>query len=83
MSQYQKNQTQEIKFEIVEHIGILSAPKSGYQMELNYVSWNNREPKFDIRAWDETHQKMNKGITLTEEELKNLSILIQTINNKL
>jgi hypothetical protein len=29
-----------------------------------------KEAKEDIRDWDETHEKMGKGVTLTKEELK-------------
>ena len=34
----------------------------------NLVSWNGREPKYDLRDWSENHEKMGKGITLSEEE---------------
>mgnify|MGYP002541120729 CR=1 FL=1 len=57
-----------IKFEIIEKVGVLSESKNGWKKELNLVSWNGREPKYDIRDWSEDHQKMGKGITLTEEE---------------
>lgn len=33
---------------------------------------NDKEPKFDLRDWHAEHKKMGKGITLTNEELKNL-----------
>ena len=28
---------------------------------MNLVSWNDRAAKFDIREWDEDHEKMKKG----------------------
>ena len=62
----------EIKFEIIKNIGVLSESSKGWTKELNLVSWNNREPKYDLRDWDPDHQKMGKGATLTEEELKKL-----------
>lgn len=61
-----------IEFEIMEHIATLSKNDSGWQKELNLVSWNKRAPKFDLRDWSEDHTKMGKGITLTNEELNNL-----------
>jgi len=61
-----------IKFEIVEHIAVLSESKSGWTTELNKVKWNDRDPKFDIRPWDPEHKRMGKGITLTNEELAKL-----------
>lgn len=62
----------DIKFEIKQTIGVLSESKKGWKKELNLVSWNDKEPKFDLRDWDAEHKKMGKGITLTNEELKNL-----------
>ena len=59
----------EIKYEIVEKIGVLSTTDKGWSKELNLVSWNDREPKYDLRDWNENHDKMGKGITLTKEEL--------------
>lgn len=57
-----------IKYEIVEQLGVLSESDKGWKKELNLISWNDREPKYDLRDWSEDHQKMGKGITLTEEE---------------
>ena len=62
----------EIKFEIKDSIGVLSESAKGWTKELNLVSWNDREPKYDIREWDPEHNKMGKGITLTSEEIKKL-----------
>jgi hypothetical protein len=66
----------EIKFEIIENIGVLSESSKGWTKELNLVSWNGREPKYDIRDWDPEHEKMGKGVTLTEEELMKLKELL-------
>ncbi len=62
----------EIKFEIKETIGLLSESPKGWTKELNLISWNDREPKYDLRDWAPEHQKMGKGVTLTKEELKKL-----------
>lgn len=66
----------EIKYEIVKALGVLSEGSNGWKKELNLVSWNGRDPKYDIRDWDEDHEKMGKGITLSENEMKNLVDLI-------
>jgi len=58
----------EFKYEIKEHIGIISENKSGWRKELNLVSWNGADPKYDIRDWAPEHEKMGKGITLTADE---------------
>ncbi len=66
----------EIKFEIIKNIGTLSESSKGWTKELNLISWNGRDPKYDIREWDPEHEKMGKGVTLTEEELKKLKELL-------
>lgn len=60
------------EFEIEKHITVLSEGSNGWQKELNMVSWNNREAKFDIRDWSPDHSKMSKGITLSNEEAEKL-----------
>jgi hypothetical protein len=65
-----------IKFDIKENYGVLSESKKEWKKELNLVSWNNREPKYDIRDWDSEHEKMSKGLTFTQEELKVLKDIL-------
>ena len=69
----------EIVFEIKESLGVLSESTRGWTKELNLVSWNGREPKYDIREWDPEHEKMGKGVTLTEEELVALKKLLEEL----
>ena len=66
----------DIKFEITEHIGVLSEGSKGWTKEINRVSWNDRDPKIDIREWSPDHTKMGKGITLTDEEAQKLKALL-------
>ncbi len=61
-----------VNYEIVKHIGVLSESKTGWTKEINLVSWNNRDPKYDIRDWAPEHEKMGKGITLSKEEVQTL-----------
>lgn len=65
-----------VKFEIVSSIGVISTSKTGWQTEVNRVSWNGGMPKYDIRAWSPDHTQMGKGITLTDEELEKLSAIL-------
>jgi len=65
-----------IKFNIVKSLGVLAEGSGGWQKEINLVSWNDRKAKADIRDWDEEHEKMRKGITLTKEELKELKRIL-------
>jgi hypothetical protein len=69
----------EIKFEIVQNIGTLSESAKGWKKELNLISWNNREPKYDIREWSENHEKMGKGVTISNDELEKLKELLKTL----
>jgi len=65
-----------IQFDIVKHFGVISSEKGGWQKELNLVSWNGRAAKLDVRDWAPDHQKMGKGITLTEGEAAALAELL-------
>lgn len=67
-------------FDIVEHVGVISEGKGGWKLELNQVSWSGHPAKYDIRSWDEKHEKMGKGATLTKDELKALKALLDKIN---
>ena len=69
---------QEFSYEIVEEIAVLSENPKGWTKELNLVSWNGRPPKFDLRDWAPGHEKMGKGITLSNEEF---DILRNTLNH--
>lgn len=66
----------ELKYEIKENIGVLSENAKGWTKELNLISWNDREPKYDIREWNPDHTRMGKGVTLSAEEFENLRKLI-------
>jgi hypothetical protein len=70
----------DIKFEIVKKIGVLSTSGKGWAKELNLVSWNEREAKYDIREWSPDGQTMSKGVTLSKEELAALRELLITLD---
>lgn len=66
----------DFKYEIVEEIGVLSENAKGWRKEINKISWNGAEPKYDIRDWAPEREKMGKGVTLTEEEAQRLKQLL-------
>lgn len=66
----------EIKYEIVKELGVLSENSKGWRKELNMISWNDREAKYDIRDWSPDHEKMGKGLTLSKEEMEALKQLL-------
>jgi hypothetical protein len=69
----------EIKYEIVKKIGVLSKAASGWAKELNLISRNDRDAKYDIREWSPDREKMGKGVTLSNEELLALKELLNNL----
>ena len=59
----------EFKYEVKQRIAVISQGQGGWERQLNLVSWNDREPKYDIRDWAPDGSKMGKGISLTKEDL--------------
>ena len=69
----------DIKYEIVEEIGVISESPKGWKKEVNRISWNDGAPKIDIRDWAPDHEKMGKGITLTDDEAQELLSILQSM----
>lgn len=69
----------DIKFEIKEELGVISESVKGWTKELNLISWNGAEAKYDLRDWSPNHEKMGKGITLTADEVQELYKLLDKI----
>lgn len=66
-----------LEYEVKRRIVTLSEnPKTHWTKELNYISWNNAKPKYDIRDWSPDHQKLSRGITLTDEEMSKIREMI-------
>ena len=70
----------DFNYEIIEELGVLSESSSGWTKELNLISWNSRPPKFDIRDWSPDHEKMGKGITLSNEDIKSLREILKDVD---
>ena len=66
----------EFKHEIVKSIGLLSESSKGWKKEFNLISWNEKDPKYDIREWSPDGTKMGKGVTLSKEEVVALKSLL-------
>lgn len=70
--------------EIKQHLGAITSTIRGrkevdaWQKEVNIVSWNGGLPKIDIRDWTEDHERMSKGITLTEAEAREVVDILTT-----
>ena len=59
----------EIKYEVVERIAVLGERPRGWERQLNLISWNEGEPKYDIRDWSPDGTRMGKGISLSHDEM--------------
>ena len=70
----------EFKYEITERIAVLSTNTSGWERQLNMVSWNGKEPKYDLRDWAPDGSKMCKGISMTREELVTLKGILEEMD---
>ena len=67
----------DVTFEIIEEIGIISTQDTGWTKEINLVRWNGGMAKYDIRDCDPYHEKMSRGITLKEEEMRRILDLMR------
>jgi hypothetical protein len=72
----------DISFNIINNVGVLSESPKGWTKELNLISWNEKEPKYDLRDWAPDHEKMSKGITLTYAELSALRDVLNKMEFK-
>ena len=70
----------DFKFDIKNTLGIISESAKGWKREVNVMTWNNKKAKIDIREWDEKHEQMGKGITLSKEELKQLKDILNQVD---
>lgn len=76
------NEGSEITFDIIEEIGIISTQETGWTKELNLIRWNGGLEKYDIREWDPYHERMSRGITLKEEEMRRILDLMKRRRDK-
>ena len=76
----ENNRNSEVTFEIRERGGMLDTARSdsGWAMEVNLVAWNGGKPKIDIRSWNENHERMTRGITLTEDQARKLGQILSS-----
>lgn len=69
----------DFKYEIIQELGVISTSASGWTRELNLISWNDRPAKFDIRDWSPDHEKMGKGLTLSDEDIMSLKEILKDL----
>ena len=69
---YSQRRNDEVRYDLMEHVGVLARRDNGWTKEVNIIAWNGGKAKVDIRDWDPDHERMSKGITLFEEEAETL-----------
>ena len=69
-----------ITYNVEKREGIISTMSNGWKKELNKVSWNDGEAKFEIRSWSKDLLRMGKGISFTEEELVTLANILANMD---
>lgn len=63
-----------MNYDIEEEIGCFSSGGYSQEKRLNIISWNEKEPKIDIRIW--SGDKPLKGICMTRSEAEALNKLL-------
>ena len=70
----------EIKYDIIQKIAVLSQRPRGWERQLNLISWNDGEPKYDLRDWSPDGTRMGKGISMSTEELGVLKGILEEMD---
>ena len=69
----------DLKYVITERIAVISTTARGWERQLNMISWNDHEPKYDIRDWSPDGSKMSKGISLSHDEMAVLKDILNEL----
>ena len=67
----------EILIYIVERFSFVGERPLGWERQLNLISWNDGDPKYDIRDWSPDGTRMGKGISLSHDELAILKGILE------
>ena len=77
-----KEKKDELNYKVIEKFGILDSD-SRMPKELRLISWNDGDPKYDLRPWgvnEDGTEKCGKGITLDAEELQSLYEILKEMD---
>ena len=76
---YSSNKADDFKYEVIKECGSCTARENGDVVKLRYISWNGRDPKYDLRVWtknDDGTERCGKGVGVIGEELEEIYNLI-------
>lgn len=79
-----KEKKDELNYKVIEKFGILDSD-SKMPKELRLISWNGKDPVYDLRGWsvDENGvEKMTKGVTMDAEELQSLYEILKEMDDE-
>lgn len=71
-----------ISYEVKERVGVISKARNGWTKEMNLVSWNGGDARYEIRSWAPDHIRMGKGIALSAEEVASLREILNTMGKE-
>lgn len=69
-------------FNVVKDFGVIGDTGGKWQTHLALVSFNDKEPKYDIRQWNEDMSRMGKGVQLNDGQLYDLMCMIEDVFNQ-
>lgn len=72
----------EISYEIIKHIAVISKTDM-HTKELNIISWNGREPVYDMRVWRTGKDGIKsplKGISMNKADVLTLKELLANVD---
>ena len=64
------------KYEVIEKCGVIGDRGNGYNAELRYVKFGDKDPRYDVRCWkvdEDGEERMTKGFSMSGEELLELA----------
>lgn len=76
LTKNQPTEEKKLSFEKTAKLAVLDWNAKGWTIELNKVSYDGREPVYDLRSWS-PEGRMGKGITLSNQTLANLLIALK------
>ena len=79
-----KEKKEELNYKVIKKFGVLDSD-SKMPKELRLISWNDGDPKYDLRPWgvnEDGTEKCGKGITLDAEELQSLYEILKEMDEE-
>ena len=75
--------TKEFSWNVVTALGNFSETRNNYTKEVNLISWNGRQPVYDIRGFRIDNDGIKhplKGISMSKEDLIALRDLLNKVD---